>query len=134
MSWILRAAPAAVVAISLSSGALFAQSERGTVTGTVRDSSGAVVANAAVKITNTATNTAISTTSNDSGDYVVPNVAAGTYTVRVQKQGFRTFELVSVPVDASTSVRADAVLEVGAARQAIEVQAAAVQLQTEDAK
>ncbi len=134
MSWILRAAPAAVVAISLSSGALFAQSERGTVTGTVRDSSGAVVANAAVKITNTATNTAISTTSNDSGDYVVPNVAAGTYTVRVQKQGFRTFELVSVPVDASTSVRADAVLEVGEARQTIEVQAAAVQLQAEDAK
>jgi hypothetical protein len=134
MSWILRAAPAVLVAISLSSGLLVAQSERGTVTGTVRDSSGAVVANADVKITNTATNTAISTTSNDSGDYVVPNVAAGTYTVRVQKAGFRTFELVNVPVDAATSVRADAVLEVGEARQTIEVQAAAVQLQAEDAK
>ena len=134
MLWSLRSAGVAVLAIFLSCSALLAQSERGTITGTVRDSSGAIVAGAAVKATNSATNVSIATTSNDSGDFALPNVPAGTYTVNVQKPGFRTFELVNVPVDASTTVRADATLAVGEARQTVEVQAAAVQVQAEDAK
>jgi hypothetical protein len=110
-----------------------AQSERGTITGAVRDASGAVVPGAAVRVTNIATNVAIGTTSNDSGDFTVPDIAAGKYNLRVEKSGFRTFVLAGITVDAATTVRADANLELGESRQTVEVQAAAIQLQTQDA-
>ena len=118
---------------AFSAGSILAQSERGTITGSVHDSSGAVVPGASVRITNVATNVVIGTTSNDSGDFTLPDIAAGKYNLRVEKQGFRTFVLAGITVDAATSVRADANLEVGESRQTIEVQAAAIQLQTQDA-
>jgi carboxypeptidase family protein len=118
---------------AFSAGSILAQSERGTITGAVHDSSGAVVTGASVRITNVATNVVIGTTSNDSGDFTLPDIAAGKYNLRVEKQGFRTFVLAGITVDAATSVRADANLEVGESRQTIEVQAAAIQLQTQDA-
>src|SRR3954471_13580239 len=117
----------------LASGA-FAQSERGTITGVVRDSSGAVVPAAKVTITNTATNVAIPAVSNGQGEYTVPSLSPGSYTVRVEKSGFRPAETQGLNLDAAQTVRADSTLEVGTSTQAIEVQAAAVQLQTEDAK
>ncbi len=113
--------------------AILAQSERGTVTGVVRDASGAVVPGAAIRITNVATNVNTATTSNGSGEFTVPGVAAGKYNLRVEKQGFRTFVLAGVTVDAATTVRTDATLELGEARQTVEVQATAAQLQTQDA-
>jgi hypothetical protein len=111
-----------------------AQSERGTITGAVRDASGAVVPSAAVTITNIATNIAVHAATNDSGEYTVPNLPPGIYTVRVEKQGFRPSEERGLNLDAAQTVRADAALQVGASTQAIEVQASAVSLQTEDAK
>lgn len=112
---------------------ILAQSERGTITGTVSDSTGAVVPAASVTVTNVATNVPLLATTNQSGEYTVPGVAVGTYNLRVERQGFRAFVLTGITVDAATSVRADATLEVGEARQTVEVQAAAVQLQTQDA-
>ncbi len=114
-------------------GPMLAQSERGAITGTVRDSSGAVVPAASVRLTNVATNVAIATTSNLSGEFTVPDLATGKYDLRVEKGGFRAFLLTGITVDAASTVRADASLEVGESRQTVEVQAAAVQLQTQDA-
>jgi hypothetical protein len=54
--------------------------------------------------------------------------------VRVTKEGFKTSEVRGLALDAAQTVRADVTLEVGSPTQAIEVQASAVQLQTEDAK
>ena len=113
---------------------VFAQSERGTITGAVRDSSGAVVPAAKVTVTNSATNVAINAATNDQGEFTVPSLQPGTYTVRVEKQGFRPTEEKGLAVDAGSNVRADVKLEVGASTQTIEVQATAVQLQAEDAK
>ncbi len=104
-------------------GMLLAQSERGTITGAVRDASGAVVPGASIQITNVATNVTTATTSNQTGEFTVPGVAAGKYNLRVEKQGFRTFVLSGVTVDAATTVRADANLELGESRQTVEVQA-----------
>jgi len=112
----------------------FAQSERGTITGVVRDSSGAVVPGARVTITNEATNVNLTANSNGAGEYTIPNLQAGTYTVRVTKEGFRTSEEKNLALDAAKTERADAVLEVGASTQSVEVIASAVQLQSEDAK
>jgi hypothetical protein len=113
--------------------AALAQSERGAITGAVRDSQGAAVPGASVKVTNVATDVVISATSNQSGEYTVPDIPAGKYNLRVEKSGFRTFLLSGIAVDAATTVRADANLELGESRQTVEVQAAAIQLQTQDA-
>ncbi len=112
----------------------FAQSERGTITGTIHDQSGATIPAASVIITNMATNVAIHVTSNDAGEFTVPNLSPGSYLVRVEKQGFRPSEEKGLSVDAAQTVRADATLQLGSSSQAIEVQAAAISLQTEDAK
>jgi len=130
------AARAIRVAILIISLALlsFAQSERGTITGTVQDSSGAVIQSARINITNSATNVALEASTNQNGEFTVPSLQPGTYTIRVEKSGFRPTELKGLTVDAATTVRADVKLEVGASTQVVEVQASAVQLQTEDAK
>ncbi|HLJ18057.1 MAG TPA: TonB-dependent receptor [Bryobacteraceae bacterium] len=113
---------------------LFAQSERGTISGTVKDATGAVVPGAAITVTNTATNVTVNLTSNQDGDYTIPSVAVGSYSVRVEKPGFRPAVLNQLTVDAATNVRADVTLQVGTSSQAIEVQASVAQLHTEDAK
>ncbi len=120
--------------LAVFSFSVFAQSERGTITGAVRDSTGALVPAAKVTVTNSATNVAINAATNDQGEFTVPSLQPGVYTVRVEKQGFRPTEEKGLAVDAGSNVRADMKLEVGASTQAIEVQATAVQLQTEDAK
>src|SRR5450432_2102876 len=124
----------ATLFLMLPATALFGQSERGTITGVVHDSSGAVVPAAKVTIVSQATNVSLPVTTNDAGEYTVPSLQAGTYTVRFTKEGFRTSEVRGLALDASQTVRADATLEVGSSTQAIEVMASAVQLQTEDAK
>jgi hypothetical protein len=113
---------------------LLAQSERGTITGTVRDATGAVVPGAKVTLTNTAMGTASTAPTSESGDYTVPGLAVGTYIVRVEKDGFRPASVTGLVLNASATVRADAVLEVGTSRQAVEVSASALALATENAK
>jgi hypothetical protein len=112
----------------------FSQSERGTITGAVRDASGASVPGAAVIITNQDTNVAIHASTNQDGEYTVPNLSPGVYIVRVEKSGFRPSEERGLTLNAAQSVRADASLQIGTSTQAVEVQASAVSLQTEDAK
>ena len=118
----------------LCSATLFGQSERGTIEGTVRDTTGAVVPGAKISVTNTATNTSLTLTSSEQGDYTAPSLGVGIYTVRVEKEGFRPALVSRITVNAATTVRTDVNLEVGTSQQTVEVQAAAVQLQTEDAK
>ncbi|OYW11047.1 MAG: hypothetical protein B7X34_03745, partial [Acidobacteriia bacterium 12-62-4] len=113
---------------------LLAQSERGTITGTVRDATGAVVPGAKVTLTNTAMGTASTAPTSESGDYTVPGLAVGTYIVRVEKDGFRPASVTGLVLNASATVRADATLEVGTSRQAVEVSASALALATENAK
>src|SRR4029077_517910 len=68
---------------------LFAQGNTGTVSGTVTDSSGAVVAAAKVDLTDASTGSVRSTTTSDKGFFVLPYVNPGTYTVIITKEGFR---------------------------------------------
>ncbi len=118
----------------LSGMALFGQSERGTITGTIHDASGAIIPGAKVSVTATATNSKQDYISNESGDYTASSLAVGEYDIRIEKEGFRPAELRGVTVNAATTVRADTSLEVGTSTTAVEVAASAVQLHTEDAK
>ncbi len=120
--------------LALCAASLFAQSERGTITGTVRDASGAVVPDAKVQLTNTQTGVNFTAPSNANGEYTVPQLQVGTYTIRVEKQGFRPASITGLVLNASATVRADATLEVGTSVQAIEISASALALSTENAK
>jgi Carboxypeptidase regulatory-like domain len=113
---------------------LFAQSERGTIAGTVTDSSGAAVPQAKVTVTDMATNTVVSTVTTAAGDYTLPNLPTGLYNARFEKEGFASVGRNGIKIDASATVRADATLTVGSTKQTIEVMATAAQLQASDSK
>lgn len=134
---ILKRYPRTIAALSLmafSAFTLLGQSERGTILGTVKDSTGAVIPQAKVTVTNTATNVSQTLTTGDTGDYAVPSLQVGTYNVRVEKEGFKIAQISGVVLNAASTVRADANLEIGSTGTQIEVQAAAIQLSTESAK
>ncbi|MDX2180968.1 MAG: carboxypeptidase regulatory-like domain-containing protein [Bryobacteraceae bacterium] len=125
---------AAAIALAILSFGLYGQSDRGTITGTVQDASGAVVPGAKITLTNTQTGVSMNVPTTDSGDYTVPQLPPGIYTVRVEKDGFRPSQVTGIVLNASATVRADATLEVGAAAQAVDVSANALTLSTENAK
>ena len=108
----------------------FAQSERGTISGTVRDQSGAIVVGAKVTVTNLANNSVTALAANEAGDFSAPSLQVGSYNVRVEKEGFRPAVITGLKLDAASSVRADITLEVGTTTTAVEVAAAALQLRT----
>ena len=112
----------------------FGQSDRGTLTGTVKDSTGAVIPGASVTATHVATNVTSSTITTDNGLYSIPALPAGIYKVRVELSGFKAWEQSQIVLAASTTVRADATLEIGQITESVEVRASSVSLQTENAK
>lgn len=85
------------------------------ITGTVTDSSGAVVTEAAATATNNAKGVASRTVTNATGDYVLGDVASGVYTLRVEKPGFETRIVMGVYVDVSRTATANTELKLGAA-------------------
>src|ERR1700687_1998022 len=86
-----RFSAASALALTLFMGCLQAQSTLGTITGLIADSSGAVIPNAVVVATNTATGAQAQTISSSTGNYVVPNLQVGPYQVSVTVSGFRAW-------------------------------------------
>ena len=113
---------------------LFAQGDRGTITGTVTDSTGAPMPNVAVSITNTATNTSVRVTTTGTGEYNVSSLQPGPYRVEIVAPGFKRYVQAGIQAAAGSSVRLDAKLEIGQVTESVEVRAQSVQLQTENAK
>jgi len=120
-------------ALSLGVG-LFAQSDRGSITGTVGDPSGAAIPAATVKATHTATNVAREVASTDTGNYTIPELPAGVYKLTVSKEGFKTYEQDGITVKVGQIATVDVSLQVGAVTQTIEVTADASLLKVEDAE
>src|SRR5579884_1749314 len=86
----------------------------GTLVGHVTDPSGAAVPGAKVRITNQGTNISTETTTNASGDYTFTNIVAGTYTLQITQQGFRTYQRRDIPVTINAVARVDVALTLGA--------------------
>ncbi|MEZ5398050.1 MAG: carboxypeptidase-like regulatory domain-containing protein [Bryobacteraceae bacterium] len=101
--------------------------------GLVSDTSGAVISGAKVTLTNTGTGVGQTTMSNETGNYTFPLVQVGDYMVRVEMGGFKAEEARNVRVETAAQVRVDFSLEVGAVNETVEVSAAAVLLNTENA-
>ena len=116
----------------LVAGLLEAQT-LGTVTGEVKDSSGAAVAGATITVTNTATNGVRIVTTNDDGLYTIPALVPGMYDVKAEKQGFKSTTRTGVELQVQQTARIDFGLEVGQVSETIEVSGAAPLLTTENA-
>jgi hypothetical protein len=117
--------------LSLGVGMALAQIESSTITGTVTDQKGAVVASANITITevNTGVNTTVK--SNGVGEYTAPYLTQGLYTVTVQAPAFETYKKTGIPLASKTVVRIDVQLTVGSVSQTVEVTASTAELQTE---
>src|SRR4030095_6446875 len=99
-------------------GATGAQEARGTITGTVRDSSKAVIPGATVTVTNIAMGTSVPLTTNEIGWFQAPYLIPGMYQVTIELQGFKKYvREVNVRVD--DRIALDVPLEVGASVETI---------------
>src|SRR5580658_2569803 len=121
---------AAVLFLFLSNF-LHAQYENGSIVGTIRDTSGAGVPGAVVTITNNATALVSKTTTNGEGDYEVPSVHVGVYTVSVSAPGFTDAVANNITVSVGGRQRIDLSLNVGSTSTTVEVSDVALQLETE---
>jgi outer membrane receptor protein involved in Fe transport len=110
-----------LVFLLLASTHVSAQTFRGTILGTVTDSSGAAVPGATVTIKNTDTGLIRTVTTSDDGSYAVPELPLGNYTITVEKPGFKAGVVTAVKVDVSSERRADVTLQPGELAQKVEV-------------
>ena len=113
-------------------GNLFGQAgATGTILGTVTDSTGAVVPNAKITVTNTATKVAFQTLSNGAGDYNAPALNPGTYTVTAEARGFQKAVVTSFTLTVNQHARVDLSLRPGSITETVEATAQAVSLDTD---
>lgn len=115
---------AAIAAVLLACGVgAKGQTFRGTILGTVTDSSGAAVPGASVTIKNTGTGLTRVVTTSDDGSYSVPELPIGKYSVSVEKSGFKSAQVNGVNVEVAGEQRADVTLTPGEVAQKVEVSA-----------
>ncbi len=128
----LRATCLAAACVTLPAAGL-AQAVSGTLLGTVIDNSGAAVPNAQVTITATETGQVQQFKTNESGNYLVPGLQPGNYTVTMEAPGFKREIHEHVAVESNTTVRVDASMAAGAVTEQITVSTAPPVLQTDRA-
>ncbi len=104
----------------------------GTIQGTIADATGAVIPNAAVTITESATQVKRTAATDASGVYVFPNIEIGTYTVSVSVPGFETYQKTGNVLEVGSNIAINIKMTVGTQDQRVEVQADGLALQTED--
>lgn len=111
-----------------------AQAVNGTVVGTVTDASGGTVAGAQVTITDPALGVSRSAKTDNSGNYTFPNLPPGTYTVKVQKEGFSAAQQEGIALQVNSTQRANLTLQTGQVTETVTVSTAPPLLQTDTAK
>jgi hypothetical protein len=109
----------------------FGQGGNGTITGTVTDPSGLVIAGATVEATNTETGVVYSGASTGAGNYAIPNMPVGSYALTVKVPGFKTYTHANLALAATQILREDIPLQVGTASETVTVEAQASLLKTE---
>src|SRR5260370_5265896 len=118
-----------ILLLALSSGAL-AQTATSVIFGSATDASGAAIPNVAVTATATATGVSVKVVTNDSGNYVFPNLQPGTYTISCEAPRFRKAEVANVRVEVNQRGRVDLAMQVGEVREVIAVQANVTTVET----
>ncbi len=118
------------LSLLLSAAVVSAQTNVGQLSGKIFDSSGASVAGAAVTATSDDTGLVTKVSSDDAGSYSFPSLVRGTYTLKVEQQGFRPAEQKNVVLEAASRRTADFTLEVGQLSEAVVVTSSAIQVQS----
>ncbi|MGH9841060.1 MAG: carboxypeptidase regulatory-like domain-containing protein [Blastocatellia bacterium] len=121
---------ALLIAIALSASVV-AQGIRATVTGRVTDSSGAVVPNATVTITNTGTNETRKVQTSDEGEYTIPQLPPGDYSLTAEQTGFKKL-VQRFTLETGQSARVDLTLQTGAVTEQVEITAVTPVISSED--
>src|SRR6266498_286692 len=111
----------------------WAQTNTSRISGTVTDSSGAVIAGAKVTAKNDATGVAQTQATTEAGLYSFPSLPVGSYTITVEMTGFKTANQAGVIIQVNTPVTADIAMEVGQANEIVNVTGGVERLQTDNA-
>jgi hypothetical protein len=115
----------------LSCASLHAQYDNGSLVGTIKDGSGAPIPGALVTITSDATALATQAKTNGSGDYEVPSLKVGSYSISATAAGFATAQAKNITISVGSRTRIDLGLKVGATSTTVEVSDVQLQLETE---
>ena len=123
-----------LIVLLIVNGRMYGQAgATGTILGTVTDSSGAIIPQVTVTVTNTATNVAFHTVTSSSGDYFAPALNPGSYKVSAEAKGFQKSITTPFILAVDQKVRIDLQLKPGAVSETLEVTAQAVELDTDSA-
>jgi hypothetical protein len=123
----------AVCLVFLLSVSGFAQSTTGTILGTVKDQSGAVLPGVEITVVNAGTNQSRATITNERGDYTAPQLAIGAYSVTASLPGFKTEVRQRIEIQVDQRARIDFTMEVGQVNDKIMVTEEAPLVQTSSA-
>jgi len=120
------------LAFFLLASVAFAQGDRATITGTVSDPAGAVVANAPIEAKNTQTGAVYQAASTATGNYTLSQLPVGSYEMTVAVPGFKKYVRQNIVLQVAQVLRQDIGLEVGSASEAVTVSAEVTLLKTEN--
>ena len=120
--------------LCLGTVGIWAQSERGNITGLVTDPTGAAVAGAQLTLTQRDTNAIAKAVSTSTGEYNFPNLIPGAYRLEITSTGFKRFVQQNLMLSAGNTVRIDAALQLGQVSESVEITATAATIQTDNAK
>ena len=120
-----------VCCFGLFSAIILAQTDRGTLTGTVSDATGATIAAADLQVRNIQTGAVYTAATSATGNYTLAQLPAGEYEMNVTAPGFKKFVRTGIVVDVAQTYRVDATLEVGAQTESVTVTEAAPLLKTD---
>ena len=125
---------AVVLLLLLSVGRLYGQAgATGTILGTITDSTGAVLPNVKITVTNTATNVETRAETSSAGDFYIPSLISGTYSVIAEAPNFQRSKSDSFVLTVNQKARIDMVLKPGQVTETTEVTAQSVSLDTDSA-
>jgi Carboxypeptidase regulatory-like domain/TonB dependent receptor len=122
------------VSLSFMGSVAQAQFDVGSLVGTIRDQSGAAVAGASITATNTATNIESSAASNGSGDYEIPSLHVGVYTISAKATNYAEAVAQNIAISVGSRQRIDLELKVGETQSSVEVSDVALQLETDSSQ
>jgi hypothetical protein len=134
MSFALSIAAVPVITLNLGTLPAYGQaSSSSDAVGKVTDTSGATVPGVTVHLINNATGAERTATTNDSGDWSIPNLPPANYRLRIEKEGFKTSTIPSLDVEIGKTANGSVTLSVGERTETVEVSTLAPQLQTSEA-
>src|SRR5262249_26818383 len=130
-----RATPFALALLTLLglATAIYAQVTSATLTGIVKDGTGAILPGVKVSVTNLETNIVREVYTNDTGNYRVPALNPGTYKIESELPGFKKSVLTGIVLQVNQQARLDVTLEVGQITESVTVESASPLIDTESA-